>query len=466
MPGSLPLRVRLTALTATAVAVAIAFSAAACWFVTEHQLEKRLYRALAEASYPPGFLFRALNRCEQAPRSERLEPHAPEHATLQLVRADGRRCVVSGPAVAVTVTDLRVALGGADTVVDTTTEEGVPVRALVRRTDLPGTAMVIARPLREIEEPLAALAVVLGVVAGVGVLSSATAGALVARTALAPVDRLTAAVEHIARTEDLAAAIEVTGADEIARLGRSFNTMTAALAASREHQLQLVADAGHELRTPLTSLRANAELLQRSLATGRPLPAHRQHAMLASMVTQTQELSTLVDGLLQLARPVPSTGTGQPVEPVPVHQVVTRAVERARLRGPDLVFHVELAPWYTPVDPVALERAVVNLLDNAVKFGPADGTVQVRLRPGAGDTAELTVRDEGPGIAAEDLPHVFQRFWRSSSARALPGSGLGLAIVAQVVQRAGGTVGLGPADPATGTGTLARITLPGGAEPS
>ncbi|MFC4053596.1 sensor histidine kinase, partial [Actinomadura syzygii] len=165
---------------------------------------------------------------------------------------------------------------------------------------------------------------------------------------------------------------------------------------------------------------------------------------------QMQELTSLVGDLLELARP---DETRTIPETVPLHDVLARAVDRARLRGPDLTINAHTQPWYVHGDPASLERAAVNLLDNAVKFSPPGGTVDVRLTGG-----ELTVRDHGPGIPTEDLPHVFDRFWRSPSARSLPGSGLGLSIVARVVAESGGRVAL---EPAPGGGTLARVHLPG-----
>lgn len=249
--------------------------------------------------------------------------------------------------------------------------------------------------------------------------------------------------------------------------------MAAALALSRDRQQRLIADAGHELRTPLTSLRTNVDLLLRSERTGRALPAGRREAMLESVDRQLHELSGLVTDLLELSRS--AEGGKRPTMPVALHEAVGRAVARARLRGPDLIFDVEVEPWYVRGDPTGLDRAVVNLLDNAVKFSPPGGVVTVRLRRG-----EYAVTDQGPGIAPEDLPKVFERFYRSDSARSLPGSGLGLAIVAQVARESGGTVSLEPAkEPANETaiesanestnepgrdvpvGTTARFRLPG-----
>jgi len=142
---------------------------------------------------------------------------------------------------------------------------------------------------------------------------------------------------------------------------------------------------------------------------------------------------------------------------VALHEVTDTALSRARLRGPDLKIGADVAPWYVRAEPAALERAIVNLLDNAVKFSPPGGEIEVRLYAG-----RLTVRDHGPGISAEDLPHVFERFWRSPSARSLPGSGLGLSIVARTVEQSGGDVALAPAP---GGGTLATVRLPGTSTP-
>jgi two-component system sensor histidine kinase MprB len=310
-------------------------------------------------------------------------------------------------------------------------------------------ALSVARPLSDVIDPLTTLAWVLLAVAGIGVVGSASAGLLISRAGLRPVDTLTETVEHIARTEDLSVRIPVTGQDEIARLSASFNAMTAALASSRDRQQQLIADAGHELRTPLTSLRTNIELLERSEATGRPLPPEDRAALLASVKAQMSELAALIGDLQELSRP----DAGPTFKVVALHEVTETALRRARLRGPDLKIIAEVEPWFVRSEAAALERAIVNLLDNAVKFSPPAGEVEVRLQHG-----QLTVRDHGPGIPAEELPHVFERFWRSPTARSLPGSGLGLSIVARTVQQSGGDVSLAPS---SGGGTLATLRLPG-----
>src|SRR5690606_6103029 len=234
-------------------------------------------------------------------------------------------------------------------------------------------------------------------------------------------------------------------------------SMTSALASSRDLQQQLIADAGHELRTPLTSLRTNIELLTRSEETGRPIPPADRAALLASVKAQMTELAALIGDLQELSPPDTGQHSGR-TRIVAWHDTVEAALRRARLRGPGLTLDADLHPWYVRAEPSALERAVVNILDNAVKFGPPGTAVDVRLADGV-----LTVRDHGPGIPADELPHVFDRFWRSPTARALPGSGLGLSIVARTVQQAGGEVSLTPAP--DGDGTVATVRLPGAPTP-
>lgn len=367
----------------------------------------------------------------------------------------------SSQPVKVQSSDIAVARGTeSSTLHSSTTDDGAPVRVRTARVRIgPGGgqfAVSVSRPLSEIDTSLNRLALLLLAVAGAGVVGAGAAGLWVARTGLRPVDGLTRAVEHVARTEDLGLRIPAEGEDEIARLSRSFNSMTAALASSRDRQAQLIADAGHELRTPLTSLRTNVELLARSDETGRAIPPEDRRALMASVKAQMTELASLIGDLQELSRPdAPDPG---PLQVVALHTIVESALERARLRGPDLTIEVTLRPWYVRAEPAALERALVNVLDNAVKFSPPGAAIEVALSA----YGELTVRDHGPGIPAEELPHVFERFWRSPSARALPGSGLGLSIVARTVQQTGGVIALRPA---AGGGTVAAIRIPGAATP-
>lgn len=462
---TLPLRSRLAMLVATAVAVAVAAAAVACWLLTRAQLESELDTSLRNTSAPDSVVQNALQLCA---RGQTPPPNDGGFAFVQVVFSDGTRCVDAGAQpVKVQPSDIAVASGEQqDTLHDSTTDKGAAVRVRSRLIRVPpnsafvpaGTlaAVSVSRPLSEIDASLNRLALLLTAVAGAGVIGAGAAGLWIARTGLRPVDGLTRAVEHVARTEDLSLRIPAEGEDEIARLSRSFNSMTAALASSRDRQAQLIADAGHELRTPLTSLRTNVELLARSDETGRAIPPEDRTALMASVKAQMTELASLIGDLQELSRP--DAADPGPLQVVALHTVVESALERARLRGPDLTIEVTLHPWYVRAEPAALERALVNVLDNAVKFSPPGAAIEVALST----QGELTVRDHGPGIPADELPHVFERFWRSPSARALPGSGLGLSIVARTVQQTGGEIALRRA---TGGGTVAAIRIPGASAP-
>ncbi|MFE5738224.1 sensor histidine kinase [Streptomyces celluloflavus] len=460
----MPLRSRLAMLTALAVAVAVALSAAACWLITRDRLTEQLDTTLSTVEVDSGYVQALTAKCTGAAPNVRFQPTP---YTVQLVSATGGSCTAPEKSrIPPQRSDVAVAAGRlADSVHTTRADDGTEMRVSTvpyhgAVTDAAGgrLAISVAAPMGQVTEPLDQLALVLLIVAGVGVLGAATAGLGVARAGLRPVDRLTAAVEHVARTEDLTIRIPTEGEDEIVRLSRSFNAMTAALAASRDLQQQLIADAGHELRTPLTSLRTNIDLLVRSERSGRPIPAADKEALLTSVKAQMGELAALIGDLQELSRtPEAGPGSGAALRVVALHDIVGAALERARLRGPALTVTATLDPWYVRAEPAALERAVVNLLDNAVKFSPAGGTVLVRLAAG-----ELTVRDHGPGIPEDELPHVFERFWRSPSARSLPGSGLGLSIVARTAKQAGGGVRLRSAP---GGGTEAVLTLPGAPTP-
>ncbi|MEV1020543.1 HAMP domain-containing sensor histidine kinase [Streptomyces sp. NPDC050264] len=456
----LPLRSRLALLVAVAVAAAVAAVAVTCWFITRGQLYGQMDNELRSqvGSLNQNRQVVALLAC---PNTGQRNIPGP---TIQVINSDGTVCTWRGDkAIPAQPSDLAVADGTSERALHTTDDDdGKAMRVLTvpvtsgPNNPVQGVAVSIANPLDEVTKPLTTLAWVLLLVGGIGVLGATAAGLWIARTGLRPVDKLTEAVEHVARTEDLTVRIPVEGDDEIARLSESFNSMTASLASSRELQQQLIADAGHELRTPLTSMRTNIELLTRSEETGRAIPPDDRKALMASVKAQMTELAALIGDLQELSR-TGLNGSDGPLKVVSLHDTVRTAIERARLRGPELTIDSELAPWYVRAEPAALERAVVNLLDNAVKFSPEKGTVEVRLMRGT-----LTVRDHGPGIPADELPYVFDRFWRSPTARALPGSGLGLSIVARTVEANGGEVALAAAD---GGGTVATMRLPGAPTP-
>jgi two-component system sensor histidine kinase MprB len=314
-----------------------------------------------------------------------------------------------------------------------------------------GRAVVLAQSMESTDRLLDRLGLVMLLFGVAGMITAGLAGWAVARNGLRPVRRLSSAVEDIARTQRLDP-IPIEGSDEVARLARSFNDMLRALSASQHRQRQLVADAGHELRTPLTSLRTNLDLLiQAEATTG--LSAQNRAELLDDVRAQIGEMTTLIGDLVELARDEPASSTPEPVE---LTAVLDQAIARVRRRA-DVEFDVRTTPWWVVGDADSLERAITNLLDNAAKWSPPGETVLVTLSQGT-----LMVADRGPGIAPQDLPHVFERFYRSAESRGMPGSGLGLSIVRSVAERHGGIVraGTGP-----GGGAGFWLTLPGSPAP-
>lgn len=348
--------------------------------------------------------------------------------------------------------EYEVATGQRESAVRTlVTTEGERFRvATVQAND--GAALILAQPLAPNDRTLEKLGGVLFVFGALGVLAALLAGWLVAKNGLRPVRRLTSAVERIAVTEDLTP-LRVEGDDEVARLATAFNQMLLALGASRDRQRRLVADASHELRTPLTSLRTNLDLLRQAEGNGQDdgaLPKEARLELLDDVRGQIEELSALVGDLVELARDEP---TSHVVAQVDLAEVVERAVTRVRRRAHGVAFDVALDAWPVVGDANSLERAVTNLLDNAAKWSPSEGTVTVRLTGGV-----LTVDDQGSGVAEADRPHVFERFYRAEESRAMPGSGLGLAIVRQVIDRHGGQIQVSEAP---GGGARFSMWVPG-----
>jgi two-component system, OmpR family, sensor histidine kinase MprB len=327
--------------------------------------------------------------------------------------------------------------------------QGIEFRVLT----IPATpyAVQIARPLGEVNRTLHRITLFLILIAVGGIGVAAALGLIVSRAALAPVRRLTETTEAVTETRDLSQRIESTstGDDELGRLATSFNTMLAALEGSSRAQRQLVADASHELRTPLTSLKTNIEVLAR----GNELAPEVREQLLRDIVEQIDEMTALIGELIELAREARPDAVVEPARDVRLDLVAADAIERTRRNRPGIEFETDLDESIVYGAPSTIERAVANLLDNAAKWSPPGGQVEVAVRQG-----ELSVRDHGPGIAAEDLPYVFDRFYRSRTARGLPGSGLGLAIVKQVAESHGGSV---VAERPQDGGTLMRLRLNG-----
>jgi two-component system sensor histidine kinase MprB len=309
---------------------------------------------------------------------------------------------------------------------------------------LAGKRVQIARPLEEVDRSLAHLRWLLLVISLAGIGVAALLGAFVARRAVAPLRRLTETTEQIVETGDLSRRVAPKGRDEISRLGTRLDELLGTLETSLRTQRQLVADASHELRTPIATLRANVELLAEP---GSLEPSERAD-LLVDVQEELEAMTTLVGELVELAR-----GEEQDVAPTDfrLDEVVQSAVDRAARRAPAVAFRTELEPSTVRGVPERVERAVANLLDNARKWSPAGGTVDVAVADGA-----VEVRDHGPGIAAEDRPLVFNRFYRSAAARGMPGAGLGLAIVKQIADAHGGSVRV---DSGPDGGAILRLQL-------
>jgi two-component system sensor histidine kinase MprB len=442
---------RVILLTTFAVGLSVALVALAAYLTVRHQLQASMDESLK-------------SRAEAAAQYDLTEFTMQDVPAWMLgatdtrvgyITAAGRIATTSGPtkdAIELGGPELAVARGDSKYSCRTIESKRRDYRVTTVQTKQPGVALVVAQSLESNEKALGKLGLAMFLFGLAGVIAAALAGWAVARNGLRPVRRLTDAAEDIARTEKLDP-IEVEGNDEIARLARAFNAMLTALAASRDRQRQLVADAGHELRTPLTSLRTNLDLLTQADRQGGLSEASRAE-LLDDVRFQIEELTTLIGDLTELAREQPARVH---LEDVDLAEITERAVERVRRRASSLQFDVHLEPWWLTGEASGLERAVTNLLDNAAKWSPPLGVVTVRLEQGS-----LLVADQGHGIPEEDLPHVFDRFYRSPDSRTMPGSGLGLAIVRQVVERHGGTVQVGHAD---GGGAAFRMDVPGFPQP-
>ena len=438
-------RLRVTLLIAAAVAIAAIGASVAMYFVVQDQLimqvNKNLQAAAAGPIREPGGPFR------RGP-GDQVVSNRPEvfgqiiNASGTVVQGDGGYSI---PAL-VTPEVKNVAAGKAPEF--WATAVGGDARFQIYVKPIQGGAIEVVQELAPIDAALAQTRLLLIAFAAGAILLAAAFGALIGRAALAPVKKLTATVEEVTRTRDLSRRVAAQGRDELSRLGTSFDAMLGQLETSLRSQRQLVADASHELRTPLTALRTNLELLERGQPTD---PVERQQ-LLGDLVSQIERLTTLVGDLIEVAR---DEETPMPFEELQLDEVVHEVVDDVSFRYPKVHFNVTSAPSSINGVKVRVARAITNLLDNAAKYSPPGATVDVAVANG-----EISVRDHGPGVSAEDATRVFDRFWRSNDARHLPGSGLGLSIVKDVAESHGGSVTLErPID--GGGGARFRLRLKG-----
>jgi two-component system sensor histidine kinase MprB len=425
------LRLRLTLVATAVVAVVVAAASLTTYFVMRHELYKQVDSQLAAHAQDPNGVFRGFSQfngdyvAAVTPSGDEVGDRIPVDALIKKVAAGKHRAFFRN-AHAETQRGTRITL-----------------REIVAPADA-GGAVIVARNIDYIHHDLERLRFILSVVALGALAAAALLAALASRATLAPVLRLTAAAERIARTGDPSERVHEGGRGELQRLGGAFNTMLGALEESIETQRRFVADASHELRTPLTSMQTNIEVLKQH---ERLDPTQRAH-LFGDLEREAHEMRDLITGLLELAR----GNANLERRPVQLDELVESAVERARARFPDVKWEDRLEPTRVDAVPERVERAVWNLLENAGKWNTNGLPVEVRLADG-----ELSVRDHGPGIGAEDRERVFDRFYRATSARSLPGSGLGLAIVREVAEAHGGTV---VAEDAPGGGALLRLRLP------
>ena len=442
------LRTRIALVAAAAVAVAVLLISVAAYLAARNELRSEIYASLLR-------------------RAERIERIADEIAAIEDSFGEMARPpipVLTGQGSDFDTVYYQVILPsgdvlyqpdlgplpqlGADVALDTPAlsdehVDDVHVRMVTFDADPLGTFQ-IARPLSEVDANLAGIALALSLFGLIGVLLAAGFGLVVARSALKPIDALADAAEHVAETQDLGARIEIETGDEVGQLARRFNEMLAALEESRAEQSRLVRDAGHELRTPITALRTNIELL----GMGHAMTDAQRAELLDAAEAEVRELSLLVNEVVDLAS---DRYREEPIEDVRLDEVAEACVERAARRTAvaiDLRADASLVRGRS----AALARAVDNLIDNAIKWSGETGRIDVSVVDG-----RLAVRDGGPGVDSADRERIFDRFYRSPSARSLPGSGLGLSIVRQIIESHGGTVFVEEAD---GGGAIVGFTLP------
>jgi two-component system, OmpR family, sensor histidine kinase MprB len=299
-------------------------------------------------------------------------------------------------------------------------------------------AVQVARRVDERDRVLATLLGRSAMIAGIATMLAFAASWWLSHRIARPLQELTKSTEQIRETRDLDTVTlqPLKPNDEVGRLSASFVLMLNALRDSKHAQARLVQDAGHELRTPLTSVRMNVSMLGRENLT-----PQKRAELKADIEAELQELTLVTNELVAIAADNARTETPTPVDVVAVVRAASLRWERRSGRSVELSVSLPSTTGgaYVLIGPTALQRTVDNLLSNAVKFSPNESVVEVCLMLD-GSHISLSVRDHGPGILETDLPHLFDRFYRSDQARAVTGSGLGLAIVKELVERADGTV--------------------------
>jgi two-component system sensor histidine kinase MprB len=455
----MPLRTRLTLLTAATVALTVVLASLVSYFAMRGSLRAQVDDGLRSQAQRIARVPFPLDRLDGPGPIMLPAPPARAGGSAQYVQALGSDGALRGgdevasPLIDITPRDRQVAAGTRSAFLSDRTVRGEHVRVSTVPVEGVG-AVQLGRSLEGVDSTLGRLRLVLILLCVGGTALAAVLGRVFSRTVMQPVTDLTEAAEHISATEDLARRIEARGDDEVGRMAARFNTMLDTLAASRDAERRLVADASHELRTPVTSLRTNIEVL---LIEGGGMPVGARRKLLEEVREQTEELGALITDVIELARGEEPLSS---VEDIRLDDLVAASVARVARHHPEARFECDLEASVVEGLPDRLDRAIGNLLDNAAKYGPPGGRVDVTVRGG-----EVAVRDHGPGVPPPDAPLIFDRFYRGDAARGRTGSGLGLAIVRQVAEAHGGSAGVQDAE---GGGARFWLRLPsvgGGVRP-
>lgn len=417
-------RARVAFLVALVVAVAVASAAGSFLYLARGQavdsIDTKLrlravdIAALGEKFGEPRALDRRL-----------FGKYAPDDVLVQIFDSKGQILASNVDPLPIRPGDLLIAGRQSRAQITTHKIEGYRMRVLTLPLPVPDRGLMVARPMEEVDAQLAALWRSSIQIFVIGVAGAALIGFAVAGRVVRPVRRLTEAATKVAETQDVDQPIDINRDDEFGQLAASFNEMLSALSLSREQQHRLVADASHELRTPITSLRTNLEYMERSSS----IDDDERQTILDDVLFELDQLTGLVTELVDLATDQHQMGEAERIE---LDELVDAVVQRHSRRTSSQIEY-SAQPCQILAVPALVERAVSNMIDNALKWNPQDLPIRVRVQNGS-----VKVSDNGPGIPLEEQEHVFERFYRTEEARSLPGSGLGLSIVRHVAESFGG----------------------------
>ena len=417
-------RARVAVLVALVVAIAVACVAGSFLYLARGQAVESIDSKLRLRASAVIQLSEKFGRLREFDR-RMFGDYAPDDVLLQ-VFDDNRRIWASNvEPLPILPENLLVAQRKISSRISTTEIEGYRMRVLTLPLRTPGRAAMVARPMDEVDAQLAGLWRMSIQIFVIGVAGSGLIGFVVAGRVVRPVRRLTEAATRVAETQNVDQPIDVKRDDEFGQLASSFNEMLGALSLSREQQHRLVTDASHELRTPITSLRTNLEYMQRNSS----IEEDERRLILDDVLFELDELTGLVTELVDLATDQHHMGEAECIE---LDELVDAVVQRHRRRTSYNIVYTATSSQVMAA-PALVERAVSNMVDNALKWNPPDSSVQVRVENGS-----VIVSDSGPGIPVEEHEQVFERFYRTEGARSFPGSGLGLSIVRHVAESFGG----------------------------